>query len=121
MITNKTKKMKIKIIIKIKRIIAKEIPTAMPIVSPFEFFLLFLWEDFWKFGEDFEVKGGDVEGIKGRFEIFAIWIFEENPPKTKIWANNSPAINPVKFEQVKEVIVTEVTWQLGFDDNKDDE
>ena len=87
-------KIKIKIIIKIKRIIAKEIPTAMPIV--------FGW-------------------FKWGFEIFAIWIIEENPPKTKIWANNSPAINPVKFEQVKEVRVTELTWQLGFVDNKNDE
>ena len=49
--------------------------------------------------------------------MFAIWIIEENPPKTKIWANNSPGINPVKFEQVKEIRVTELTWHLGFDDD----
>ena len=55
----------------------------------------------------------------GGFEILAIWIVDERPPKTKIWANNSPAINPVKFEQVKEKEVTEITWQLGFDDDDD--
>ena len=84
----------------------------MPIVFPFELFAVveFLWDDFWKF-----------EGIKGEFEIFAIWIVEENPPKTKIWANNSPSTNPVKFEQVKENEVTEVIWQLGFDEVDENE
>ena len=56
----------------------------------------------------------------GGFEIFAIWIIEEYPPKTKIWANNSPSTNPVKFEQVKEKEVTELTWQLGFGDVDDE-
>ena len=57
----------------------------------------------------------------GIYIILPIWIIEEKPPKTKIWANKYPGINPVKFEQVKENEVTEVTWQLGFDDNCDDD
>ena len=72
-------------------------------------------EVWWK-----EVWAGDECWFKG-FEILAIWVVEENPPKTKIWANNSPAINPVKFEQVKEKEETELTWQLGFDDEDVDD
>ena len=72
------------------------------------------WLKEWWWIEDltFEEDEGEI-----CFEILAIWIIEENPPKTKIWANNSPGINPIKFEQVKEVGVTEITWQLGFDDD----
>ena len=106
----------------------KVIPTAMPIlVAPFELFLFLMnIEVLFVLMECFEIildecrKGDEWTGFD-EFEIFAIWIVEENPPKTKIWANNSPAINPVKFEQVKEKEVTEVTWQLGFDDEDEDE
>ena len=121
-------------IAKINRIKApKETPTTIPIMAPFEafivvvFLMLFVLIEFlvaildecrrWR-----EEWWDGVEITIGGFEILAIWIIEENPPKTKIWANNSPAINPVKFEQVNEKEETELTWQLGFDveDDKDE-